>query len=221
MDTDWCPEKALQYALALLQEHDLPCTVFATGPYTALQNYDPSRIEIGLHPNFNHVTIDGYEKKVQELREMYPQARGVASHAMMSSTPILNFFKQSGLQYDRNVLRYKDPIAAPFYHYNGLLRLPIFWEDDIWFTIEPGVPFTADLLIQENFRYIFNFHPIHLYQNTESQLHYQYFKSFQHEPAKLQAHIGKGYGVRSFFIDLVDYIKKQGINTGLLHEFLR
>jgi hypothetical protein len=227
MDTDWCPQEVLQYALALFWEHNLPCTVFATGPYTALQNCDSSRLEIGLHPNFNDTTIDGYPARLQELLEIYPHAQGVASHAMLTSTTILNLFKQSGLKYDRNLLLYKDPNAAPFYHYNGLLRLPIFWEDDIWFTAEPDVRFSAALLAQkpllahESFRHIFNFHPIHLYQNTESQAHYQTFKAFQHEPKKLAAYIGKGYGVRSYFLDLIDHIQRQDLATGLLQEFIR
>lgn len=220
MDTDWCPEEVLRYSLALFEEHALRCTVFATGRYETLRHCDASRIEIGLHPNFNDMTSDGHEAKLRELCNMYPQARGVASHAMMSSTPLLHLFKQCGMKYDRNLLRYKDSSAAAFYYFNGLLRLPIFWEDDIWFTDEPGVPFTAGLLADESHRAVFNFHPIHLYLNTESQPHYQSFKAFQHDLKKLGDCIGKGYGTRNFFEDLAAHIQKYNLNTGLLRAWL-
>jgi hypothetical protein len=220
MDTDWCPEEVLRYSLALFEKHALPCTVFATGHYETLGHYDASRIEIGLHPNFKDTTAEGYEAKLRELCKMYPQAQGVASHAMMSSTPLLHLFKQCGMKYDRNLLRYKDSNATAFYYFNGLLRLPIFWEDDIWFTVEPGVPFTAELLANESFRCIFNFHPIHLYLNTESPLHYQSFKAFQHDLKKLEGYIGKGYGTRNFLGDLAKHIQKHNLNTGLLREWL-
>jgi hypothetical protein len=220
MDTDWCSEEVLQYALALFQAHDLPCTIFVTGRYEALRHYEASRLEIGLHPNFNETTSGGYEAKLRELCEIYPDAQGVASHAMLSSTSLLALFKQYGFKYDRNLLFYKNPAATAFYHYNGLLRLPVFWEDDIWFSAEPGAPFSADLLGRDRFRYLFNFHPIHLYLNTESPAHYHAFKPFQHEPEKLARHIGKGYGVRSYFEDLVQHIKQNDLATGLLREFI-
>ena len=220
MDTDWCSEDVLQNALALFQTHDLPCTIFVTGSYATLQHYDSSRLEIGLHPNFNDATAAGYEAKLRALRDMYPQAEGVASHAMLSSTLILDLFKRYGFKYERNWLVYKNPEATAFYHYNGLLRLPIFWEDDIWFSTEPGAPFSAALLPAGRFRYIFNFHPLHLYLNTESSAHYQAFKPFQREPEKLAGYIGKGYGARAFFEDLARHIKKHGLATGLLREFV-
>ncbi|NUO81979.1 hypothetical protein HUU05_18045 [candidate division KSB1 bacterium] len=220
MDTDWCPEEVLQFALALLQKHALPCTIFATGRYAALENRDPTRIEIGLHPNFNEAKLAQYESKLNELLALYPHALGVASHAMMSSTPLLELFKRAGLQYDRNLLFYKQTQARAFYHYNGLLRLPIFWEDDIWFSHEPEVPFAAAPLLEERFHYLYNFHPVHLYLNTASAAHYASCKPYYRDPAKLREVRHAGYGVHSYFMDLIEFIAAQNIATGLLHELL-
>lgn len=221
MDTDWCHEEVLQYALELFRENNLPCTVFATGYYASLSRYTGAEFEIGLHPNFNETTIAGYESTLRALRQLYPQAEGVSSHAMTSSTPILNLFTKYGFSYDRNLLCYKIRQAAAFQHYNGLWRVPIFWEDDIWFTVEPGVPFDESLLALERLRCNFNFHPLHLYLNTESPAHYQEFKPLQHQPEALANHVGKGYGARSYFLDLVRYIKKEKIVTGLLKDFVK
>lgn len=220
MDTDWCHEEILQYALELFREHNFPCTVFATGHYASLLHHTGAGLEIGLHPNFNETTIAGYESTLRALRQLYPHAEGVSSHAMTSSTPILDLFQQYGFIYDRNLLSYKIPQLTAFRHYNGLWRLPIFWEDDIWFTAEPGVPFDERMLALEHFRYIFNFHPIHLYLNTASTAHYQAFKSLQHQPAMLKNHVSTDYGARSYFFDLAAYLNEQKIATGLLREFV-
>ncbi len=187
----------------------------------ALENCDPARIEIGVHPNFNEATLAQYESKLNDLLALYPRARGVASHAMMSSTPLLELFKRAGLQYDRNLLFYKQTPARAFYHYNGLLRLPIFWEDDIWFSQEPETPFVPETLLEKQFHYLYNFHPVHLYLNTASAAHYASCKPHYHNPRALQRRRHTGYGVYSYFMDLVDSIAAQNIATGLLHEFLR
>ena len=220
LDTDWCPEEVLQYALALFEEHALRCTIFATGRYAALETCAPQRIEIGVHPNFNDATLAQYEGKLQELLALYPNAQGVSSHAMMSSTPLLHLFKQAGLQYDRNLLRYQQPEARPFYYFNGLLRVPIFWEDDIWFAEEQREPFVAGSFERSALPLVFNFHPIHLYLNTSSPEHYTAFKPHYHEAHKLMAHRHEGYGVLSYFTDLIAHLRAQQIATGLLNELV-
>ncbi len=220
MDTDWCPEEVLQYALALFEEHELHCTVFATGLYTALKDGKAPLLEIGVHPNFNDTASVQHEAKLQELLNLYPHAQGVSSHAMMSSTPLLHLFKQAGLKYDRNLLRYKETEATPFYYYNGLLRVPIFWEDDIWFADKQREPFAANAFERSDLPLVFNFHPIHLYLNTYSPEHYAAFKPYYHEARKLLAYRHEGYGVFSYFRDLIAHLRANQIATGLLSELL-
>jgi hypothetical protein len=220
MDTDWCADEVLAFALSLLRERHLPCTVFATHNHAALQNINAEMMEIGLHPNFSEVTAEGYEEKLQALQRLYPHAVGVSSHAMTSGTALLHLFRQYGLRYDRNILRYRDTEAKPFVYHNGLLRMPIFWEDDIWFTHEPGARFSADMLKHEGFRLIFNFHPIHLYMNTTSAEHYQTFKPYQRELQRLAQYSGTEYGALSFFEDLAAYIQNENVATGLLRDLL-
>jgi len=219
MDTDWCTEEVLEYALNLFRARRLPCTVFAAGAYAALQQREEAMLEIGLHPNFNGAAQEQYEQRLATLLRLYPEAAGVASHAMTSNTPLLNLFKHHGLRYDRNILRYRDAAAQAFVYYNGLLRLPVFWEDDIWFTVEPGARFSVKLLERDRFRLIFNFHPIHLFMNTASTGHYHAFKPHQHQPQKLAQHRRTDYGALSFFEDLTAYIQKENIATGLLRDY--
>jgi len=220
LDTDWCHDEVLDYALSLFVDRGLQCTVFATGPYQALQNNSAAEIEVGLHPNFMDCISQDYERKLLELRAFYPHAQGVSCHATMSSVPLLDLFKRHGLAYDRSLLLYKHDSAAPFYHYNGLLRIPVYWEDDIWFTAEPGTRFSAQLLRTDEFDEVFVFHPIHLYQNTLSQAHYQAFKPLQRDLSALAEHRGTGYGAHSFFSDLADNVSRSQIRTGLLSELL-
>ncbi len=220
IDTDWCAEEVLEFTLALFRDRDLPCTVFTTGYYAALCNPEARSLEIGWHPNFNETAPEKYQDKLKALQQLYPQAAGVSSHAMTSNTPLLQIFRQFGLRYDRNLLRYKDAQAQPFVYHNGLLRLPIFWEDDIWFTLEPGARFSPNLFAREHFRLIFNFHPIHLYLNTVSMEHYQAFKPYQQEPEKLAPYRRSGYGALSFFEEVAAHIQRENLAAGLLRDFL-
>ena len=68
---------------------------------------------------------------------------------------------------------------------------------------------------------VFNFHPIHLFMNTASAEHYLTFKSHQHELQRLAQYRRTEYGARSFFEDLVAYLKNENVETGLLQDFLR
>lgn len=210
----------MQYVLDFLRARDLQCTVFATGRYTVLEKSDPAHIEIGVHPNFNETPPSQYETKLREMLTLYPHAQGVSSHAMMSSTPLLELFKRCGLKYDRNLLLYKQSLLKPFFHYNGLLRVPVFWEDDIWFAVEPGAAFSPDLLAAAAHVCVFNFHPIHIYMNTASQKHYSSFKPHYHEPHKLRTLRHHGYGVYTFFIELIYCLRANKISTGLLNELV-
>ncbi len=220
LDTDWSPAEVLHYALTLFEEHALCCTVFATGVYSALQACNAARFEVGVHPNFNDVTRAQYENKLHELLALYPNAKGVSSHAMMSSTPLLHLFKQAGLLYERNLLRYEQTEAKPFYYFNRLLRVPIFWEDDIWFGLERHAAFSENLFQARDLPLVFNFHPIHLYLNTVSPEHYAAFKPHYHDAHKLLEFRHAGYGVRSYFMDLIAHLRTQRIATGLLSELV-
>ena len=220
MDTDWCTESVLQFALDLFQKHSIKCTIFATGDYACLKNNEIENIEVGLHPNFNFFAVDAYETELVRIQAIYPHAAGVSSHAMLSSTLLLDMFKKYNLKYDRNILRYLDSEAKPFYHFNGLLRLSIFWEDDIWFKTSPMPVFSPELELLRMDRYIFNFHPIHLFLNTKSLIHYDSFKPFQLNIKKLETFVNREYGTYSYFLDLVKYIRKNSLHTGFLRELL-
>jgi len=218
LDTDWCSEEILEFSLALFRSRHLSCTIFATGGYAALQNLERERFEIGWHPNFHEMKAEKHQERLREFQALFPEAVGVASHAMTCNTGLLSAFKEFGLKYDRNLLRYKDAQAQPFAYYNGLRRFSVYWEDDIWFSVEPGARFAKGLLAAEQAFPLFNFHPIHLYMNTVSALHYQTFKPFQDEPEKLMEYRASGYGAFSFFEELVQYFHHEGWTTALLRE---
>lgn len=220
MDTDWCPAEVLRHALALFEKHTQRCTIFATGHYASLATCDSKTFEIGVHPNFNDTPVSQYESKLHDLLALYPNAQGVSSHAMMSSTPLLHLFKQAGLRYERNLLRYEEVAAKPFYYFNQLLRVPIFWEDDIWFAHDARARFAANLFAHADLPLVFNFHPIHLFLNTASLEHYARFKPDYHDADKLEKYRYQGYGVLSYFQDLMAHLDTQQITSGLLRELV-
>ena len=72
---------------------------------------------------------------------------------------------------------YMQPGLSPWARPDGLVSVPIYFEDDVYFSYEnPSfdynwwpVPMWSDLQV-------FSFHPIHVFMNTCSPEHYQSFK---------------------------------------------
>ncbi|WP_203363284.1 hypothetical protein [Bacillus sp. REN10] len=67
---------------------------------------------------------------------------------------------------------------------------------------------------------VFNFHPIHVYLNTERLDRYYRIKSFYHNIEKLEAHRLKNdlCGTRSFLNNLIAEAKNKGLQFSTIKE---
>lgn len=181
-DVDWAPEEVIHYTLSVLQEYNAPATFFATHASALLQSVDPSLFEIGIHPNFNALlnnsSTKNYQEVINDLHALYPSAKGARSHSLTQSADILSGYIRSGIIYDANIfLPYQS--ITPYRHCNNLYRIPFNWEDDVHYLYgkrfdQLGLPLDTPGLK------IFNFHPVHVFLNTDSEstysnakMHYQ------------------------------------------------
>ena len=99
-------------------------------------------------------------------------------------------------------------------HPSGLVRLPIFWEDDDYFSCSPDWDIGTLGLDRPGVK-CFDFHPIHLYLNTYSPDQYRHAKQnrFSSESLKEAEYNGSDKGIRSLFSKLCDYIKDNNIEV--------
>ncbi len=215
-DIDWAPEEIISDTLSVFEKYNVKCTLFSTHHSTVLSNCRKDLFEIGIHPNFNPL-LEGSEKSVEdiidELLEIHPDAKGVRSHSMFQSTGILKIFAGKSLVYDANhFLPYQKGIN-PFKLWTGMVRIPFNWEDDVHWTY--GYSFdSAGIDLNDKGLNIFNFHPIHIFLNTENKYRYNEAKQYYKNPEKLRKYRNnQTRGSRDLLISLLEYVNEKHIET--------
>lgn len=185
-----------------LERDSLPATVFCTHRSPAVDRLLAlDGVETALHPNF--LGDDRDEARVlRALHALFPLARGLRNHVLYHHSRLLPLYHQHGLRYISNDLSFLQPQLSARYDYTGMVRLPIFWEDDVHSVYFDGA---FDLKTQVDLRQpglkVFSFHPVHLYLNTARLEHYSAIKSQLTDQRALAPLAGQG--VATFFEQLV------------------
>src|SRR5262249_17565709 len=79
-DIDWAPEYAIDDMLDLFSDAGITVSCFATHASPVLKSAGRS-VEIGLHPDYTRPHPEhGLIRKLDELKELFPEATGVRSH---------------------------------------------------------------------------------------------------------------------------------------------
>jgi hypothetical protein len=180
IDIDWAHDQVIDYTLNLFAKHNISCTIFATHDSPVIKNLNDSLFEIAIHPNFNPNLLNGKGRCakdiVLDLMDIYPDSKGVRSHSMTQSSRLLDVFVECNLKYESNLfLPYWENIK-PVRMWNGLIRMPYNWEDDVHFLY--GNNFEDSKINLTNQINVFDFHPIHLFLNTDCEQTYINAKSY-------------------------------------------
>ena len=155
----------------------------------------------------------------------FPEARTFRSHAFFEHTGVARELHRRGYLYDSNLCLYLQPALAPLRHHTGLVRFPVFWEDDVHFANTGGdwdldkylADFTTPGLK------VLNFHPFLVAANVPNQDYYEKIK--RHIPDLGPDNIDRiryqGKGVRTFLVSLLETLKKRGERLYTLGELYR
>ncbi len=202
LDLDWAPDHVLDDTRALLAEAGLPATIFATHHtpgVVALANL--AGVEMGVHPNF----LGAHDENVvlSHLLSDFPSAVGVRDHLLFYHSRLLPLFFSKGVRYFSNDLMFLQPGLAPYYDWSGLVRLPIYWEDDVHCLYFDKRFDVEALMLERPGLKILNFHPVHLFLNTRQDADYQAAKPVLQDPLAARAHRQEGPGIRTLFLDVV------------------
>ncbi len=227
MDMDWANDGVLADTISLVDQLDIPVCFFVTNdtPMLAELRADP-HFTLGIHPNFlpqlNGQTGKTWMETLEEMHTLVPEAKVIRCHALVDATPILVQAEKLGFLADMNLfIPFSSGIIThPFSHFSGLKRLPFFFEDDAWI-IEPEHP-SIERHLSENVSglSIFNFHPIHLYLNTETMDRYNQAKPFYHEFEKLAPFVNHGEetGARDILLGIKKTAEENDIRFGSAEE---
>ena len=192
LDVDWAHDEVFADSIEFLRELGAKATWFVTHETSVLDDIkDDPDFELGIHPNFNPL-LDGSsqgaknaEEVIDGVLKIVPEAKSVRSHSMSQNFRLLDLFSDRGLTHDSNdfIPEQSGMELLPYPHWTGLLRVPFFWEDNVQCMYRHNTPI-RDLVCRKGLK-IFNFHPIHVFLNTEKLSRYEDSRSQHYKPELL------------------------------------
>jgi hypothetical protein len=212
IDIDWAHDEVLADTIDLVEEYRVPVTWFITHntPLLARLRSHPD-FELGIHPNFNFLLSgdaragrDAVEV-VDRLMTIVPEAKSVRSHSTTQNSGLLDIFVSRGLTHECNVFI---PVQAnmmlkPWRLWSGLTRVPYSWEDDVACLFGPHGDWPMNQLIAQQGIKVFDFHPMHVFLNTEHMDRYEKTREWHRSPQELRTHRHQGEGTRTRFLDFL------------------
>ena len=217
-DTDWCSDFVLESVLEILSKYTIKATFFITH-YTDLLNRMKKdvNIELGIHPNFNPL-LYGYgnddsdlDNIIRSCKELVPDAVSVRSHSVVHGAPILNKFIEYGLIFESNIfIPFTSGIELKPFRclQDKIVRVPYFWEDDLHiYNGWDHKHILEKVLLSNKSIKVFDFHPIHVFLNTEDLSRYEECKMYANNYNELKRFVNENrYGIRNLLIDLISML---------------
>jgi hypothetical protein len=210
-DLDWAPESMIEDTLQIFDEAGVPLTPFITHASRAIAAVynGEGAAAAGVHPNFRVGSTHGstYHEVIDHVLQLWPAAQCFRSHSFVDSSNIAAEFFARGLRYDSNICLHLQARLVPLSHSTGLVRFPVFLEDDVVLAREPG-PEIKSLLpaLKTSGLKIFNFHPQHVALNTPAVEYYARVKAQIDD--NWQRHAYTGRGIRSLLLDLLSAVRE-------------
>ena len=207
LDIDWACDDVLSDTIDLVERAGAPATWFITHDTPLLARLRANEgFELGVHPNFNPL-LDGSagnaEQVLDSILEIVPEAVSVRSHSMVQSSRLLELFSSRGLMFDCNhfIPAQSEITLKPWELWNGMVKVPHFWEDDVAFIV--GEDFDCSVLLNQEGLKVFDFHPIHIFLNTEDPARYESTRDLHSDAGRLLLERFPGVGTRSHFLEVL------------------
>lgn len=209
-DIDWAHDEILKDTIDLIENAGIAATWFVTHDTPVLTRLrENPAFELGIHPNFNFLlqgdTRNGHNAKhiVQRIKKIVPEAKSVRSHSVTTGGVIMSAFAEVGLSHESNdnVPEHSNISLKPWLGSYGMVKVPYCWADKHSWMSEQSSEFSS---ILNRIRLgVFDFHPIHIFLNTESMNRYEHTRPLHHKPKELIKHRFEGYGTRNRLQDLL------------------
>ena len=216
-DCDWAPDFVINDIINLLDAEKIKATFFITNNSQILKKLRENKLfEIGIHPNFFPKSTQGSNEDsiLNNLKQIVPEAKSIRTHGLFQSTPLVKKFQEYGIENDLSLFLQNTPNIVPHYSkFFNLFRFPYFWEDDVAITEKVNWSFD-DPLYHVNGLKIFNFHPIHVFLNSNNMDNYENLKKDigleQLNEENIKNYVNQSdIGVKSFFIEIISSLKNK------------
>lgn len=203
VDADWCPPKVRRDCLELIESAGVPYTFFATVDQSPS---DSPLAEDAWHPNFADNDPDS---EMDRLVRAVPGAVGLRPHRLVFFEGLRrDFLKKRGVRWLSATSQPERHEAGELF---GLPEIGVNWGDNFWFGKRLEPDFTRMASDRPGI-FMANFHPVHVFMNTETPDRYAMARPFYHDCEGLRAlRNGVKRGVRDVLADVLDLSGKPGV----------
>jgi hypothetical protein len=223
-DIDWAIDEVLLDTIDIIHP-PLQATIFATHATPVLETIrEKDNLELGIHPNFRPL-LNGaggaYTQIIDDILQIVPEARSTRSHALVQGSDINRYMHEKKIVFDLNTyIPVHSMKIIPYSYPDNIIQVPFFYEDDTYFSgdFRPSV---NEYLSAKGVK-VFNFHPIHVFLNTETLERYESARNVFHNYEGLKDYVNKQeYGTRDFLFELIDTALKKGFQFLKIQDIKR
>lgn len=210
-DQDWAPDWAMEYFIDWARGLGVPIHVFATNASAALAaSAQRGEVSVGWHPNFAPGSTHGENPQeiISHLRTVAPHATTFRTHGFAESYQALLALAAAGHRVESQFPTRFSAGITPLVHASGLIRLPVWFEDDIWMRD----PDDADRRVRDTADSpglkILNLHPIHIALNSPDFAYYDSRRAEIYAEGKTTEDLAyEGRGARTVAEEIIDAAK--------------
>jgi hypothetical protein len=208
-DVDWANDVVLADTIELVERAAVPATWFVTHDTPLIKRLRSNpNFTLGIHPNFNDLLLgqrsadcSNAQAILKSLLTLVPEAKTVRCHSLVQSERLVDLFFECGITHISNFF-IPDEVGPqrPWRLWDGMICTPHVWQDNVSMRMHGLVrpPIGGDGL------QIYDFHPIHVFLNTECQNRYESARPFFQQPDFLIQHrLSADLGTRDVLRDLL------------------
>lgn len=203
IDVDWAVDGVIEDTASILEQGGVSATWFFTHKSRLIDQLVSAGHEVGIHPNFNPLLTGEATRTAQQILEdcmsWCPNATSVRSHSLVSGAPISELMRELGISITSNVNipSTANMVVRPWLTSATLIEAPYSWADEhSWNGSHQSHP---EAWLTNQGLLVADFHPIHIFLNTNSSDLYERTRFIHRDSAALARERFVGLGVRSFF----------------------
>jgi len=215
-DIDWASEHCIRSFIDHAAGHGIVPTLFVTHRSTAIaEAAEAGKVHLGIHPNFLTGSSHGasIEEVLDFVLDLVPRPVAARNHCFFDNSNVSAAMAERGIQLDSNICCHLQDGLPILEHWNGVRRLPVFFEDDVhwvrggsWALADHEAAFTSPGLK------ILNFHPFMWALNAPDARFYEAHRS--HIPSLTEAEAAslrfRGPGSATFLDEVIDWARRTG-----------
>jgi len=215
-DVDWASDYCIERYVEHAASRGIVPVLFVTHRSAAIERAAAAgRVDLGIHPNFLPGSSHGAttDEVLDYVFDLVPDPVASRSHCFADASHIATALARRGITIDSNICCHLQPDLPVLNHWNGVKRLPVFFEDDVhweqggsWRFADYRAAFATPGLK------ILNFHPFLWAMNVPDAdfyaAHRSHITSLTEADAERLRH--RGPGSATFLDEIIDWVGQEG-----------